>query len=230
MALPKIETPTFMLTVPGIDKDVKCRPFLVKEEKLLILGAESEEIEDKVTACSNIVSNCTFGLYNQENLAMYQLQWLFLHIKAKSTGDSLELNLTCGDCGDIRPFVMPLTGFEVFGDNNETYKDFTIHGDVGVRIKRPTAEVQGNIQNLDDNEILINCLEYVWNGEEIIKPETETLEELVEFIESIPINSMEEIEKFLISTPVIGKNIEFECVACKHKNRLFVNGYEHFFV
>ena len=230
MALPKIETPVFNITVPGIKEPVKCRPFLVKEEKLLILGSESEDIEDKISACSQIVSNCTFGKYSQENLLMYQLQWIFINVKAKSTGDILSLNLTCGECGDVRPFNMALTTFEVFGEVDEKTKDIQINDTVGVRIKLPTSELQAQIQELSDTEILINCVEYVWDGEEIVRPETESIEDMAEFIESLPIDIISEIQDFIISLPVVGKRVQYECVSCKKNNELFINGYEHFFV
>ena len=134
MALPEIITPTFTIVIPGIKKPVKYRPFLVKEEKLLILASESETLSERVSACSQVVENCTFGLYNDTNLTMYQLQYLFLKIKAKSVGTIQEFNLTCGSCSSSMRYEMNIEDYKIYGEVDTTKKEFKINDEVSIVI------------------------------------------------------------------------------------------------
>ena len=229
MALPEIITPTFTIVIPGIKKPVKYRPFLVKEEKLLILASESETLSERVSACSQVVENCTFGLYNDKNLTMYQLQYLFLKIKAKSVGTIQEFNLTCGSCSSSMRYEMNIEDYKIYGEVDTTKKEFKINDEVSLVIRYPTAEYQGKVDILTDTEIVINCIDHIVNGEEVIDPKDETLGNMLAFIENLPIKLMQDIGEFLTTIPVLGHEISFTCKTCGKDNYVGINGYEHFF-
>lgn len=230
MALPKIEVPTFEVEIPGIDKKIKCRPFLVKEDKILILGNESGELKDKVAACQQVVENCTFGEVDIKSLAMYQLQLLFIKIKSKSIGDILNFVLSCGGCDTKIDYDMNINDFKVMGSVDKNTETIKLNDETGVVLKYPNAEVQSSSSELSDLDLISKCIDHIYSGEEIVKPEEVSNEELVEWIENLPLTAIENINKFFENVPVIGHTVEFTCKKCEQPSKVTINGYEHFFV
>jgi len=229
MALPVIDVPTFELDVPGIKGKIKFRPFLVKENKILTLATASEETADMYSACCQVVENCSLGKIEAKSLAMYQLQWIFLQLRSKSVGNIQSFILSCGKCEGQINYDMDLTEFQVIGDPEIVEQKIELSEDTGIMLKYPSAEVQMNEKELTDIEILLNSIDYVYQGEEIIKPEEETIEEMIEFIDSLPISVLEEAAKFFQNIPSLIHKVDYTCTECDTKNTTVINGYEHFF-
>ena len=229
MALPVIDVPTFDVEIPAFKEKVKFRPFLVKENKILTLATASESSNDMYKACCQVIENCSFGKLEAEKLAMFQLQSIFLKLREKSIGGTQEFSLRCGKCEDLINYEMDLTEFELVGDTNITEKKLEINDGVGIVLKYPPAEVQLSKDDLNDVEILINSIDYIYNGEEVTRPEEETVEEMIEFIESLPVSALNEAAEFFKNIPALVHKVEYTCVKCDTKNEIMINGYEHFF-
>lgn len=229
MALPKIDVPTFMVEVPGMKGSVKCRPFLVKEEKLLLLANESDVFKDKISACIQVLESCVYDKIDIGELPMYQLQWLFLKIKAKSVGNVINFNLTCGECEGKRPYDMALDDFEIIGEVSSPTKLFKVNDEVSIRFKYPSAKVQSYADELSDVEMLINSIDKVYSGEEALDPSQETIEEMTQFVESLPLTTVEEVEDYLLSMPYLVHKYEYDCKKCNKHNYVAISGYESFF-
>lgn len=229
MALPVIDVPTFDVEIPGMKGKVKFRPFLVKENKILTLAAASESAEDMYKACCQVIDNCSFGKLEAEKLAMFQLQAAFLKLREKSIGSTQEFSLKCGKCEDTIAYEMNLSDFELVGDVDNSEKKLDINGEVGIVLKYPSAEVQLAQKDLTDTEILLNSIEYIYNGEEVIRPEEETVEEMIEFIDSLPVSALNEAAEFFQNIPTLLHKVDYTCVKCETKNEIVINGYEHFF-
>lgn len=229
MALPVIDVPTFDIEVPGIKEKIKLRPFLVKENKILTLATASEDAKEMYKACCQVIENCSFGKVDTKNLAMFQIQVIFVKLREKSIGNTQEFTLKCGNCQDTIAYNMELSEFKLVGETETTQKKLEINDEVGIVIKYPTAEVQLAQKELSDTEILINSIEYIYNGEEVIRPEEETTEEVIEFIDNLPINLLNEAAEFFSKIPTLVHNIEYICTKCESKNEILINGHEHFF-
>ena len=229
MALPVIDVPTFVLEVPGLDNKHKFRPFLVKEDKLLTLASASEDFKEMVGACVQVVENCSLGDLEVSNLAMYQLQWIFLKIKSKSVGDSQSFSLKCGKCEDLLNYEMDITDFKVIGNTEQDKKKIEISESSGLCLKYPSIEVQSSETDLTDLEIVLNCIDYIYNEEEIIRPSEESPEEILNFVENLPLDVYDEISSFFANIPTLGHTIEYDCPKCETHNRILINGHEHFF-
>lgn len=229
MALPVIDAPTFDLEVPGVKGVHKFRPFLVKENKILTLAVASEDSKEMYSACCQIIQNCYFGDLDIKDLAMYQMQWIFIKIRDKSIGSIQNFSLSCGQCGDIINYDMDLNDFEVVGDVGVIEKKLEISEDVGIVLKQPSSKVQLLHEELSDTEILISCIDYIYNGEEIVKPEEENKEELIEFIDNMPVNLLNEAADFFSKMPSLQHSVEYKCTKCETENKILINGYEHFF-
>tara|TARA_R110002153_G_scaffold227229_1_gene380005 strand:- start:2076 stop:2768 length:693 start_codon:yes stop_codon:yes gene_type:complete len=229
MALPTIDVPTFDIEIPGMKGKVKFRPFLVKENKILTLATASDSSEEMYNACCQVINNCSLGSIEAEKLAMFQIQFIFLKLREKSIGNTQEFTLKCGKCDEVINYTMDINEFELVGDPDVTEQKLEINGEVGIVLKYPSAEVQLSQKELSDTEILLNSIEYIYDGEEVIRPEEETAEEMVAFIDSLPVNILNEAAKFFTNIPTLIHKIEYTCVKCETKNKVMVNGYEHFF-
>lgn len=228
MALPTIDVPTFELTIPGTEKNLKFRPFLVKENKLLTLAAESDIVQ-QVSACEQVVVNCSFGELDPKDLAMYQLQWLFLQLRSQSIGSIQSYILKCGACEHQFNYEMDINDFKIVGNTETDTKKIELNPESGVVFKYPSAHVQAVTTNLSDIELLINCIEYIYTADEVIKPEDIDIKELTEWIEDLPLEVANEISAFFMQAPLLGHTVNFTCSKCEEKNQVVINGYEHFF-
>jgi hypothetical protein len=229
MALPIIDVPTFDVEIPGIKGSVKFRPFLVKENKILTLASASESTSEMYAACCQVISNCSFGKVDAESLAMFQLQSVFIKLREKSIGNIQEFTLKCGKCEDALSYNMDLTSFELVGDINTTEKKIELNDSVGIMLKYPSAKVQLTQDEMSDTDILLNSINYIYNGEEIIKPEEETVEEMIEFIDGLPVSALNDAAEFFQQIPTLIHTIKYTCVKCEAKNNIVINGYDHFF-
>lgn len=229
MALPKIDVPRFELTIPGTNENIKCRPFLVKESKILTLAVEGEDKSNMLAACKQIVENCTEDL-DVDSLPLHKLQWLFLKLREKSVGEVQGLELVCGNCNTTLNYDMSINDFEFIGNTETSSKKIQLGENSGFVLKYPSPEIQMVMDKLTDAEILSNCIEYIFDDEEITRPDKDNIEEIVEFLESLTIEKYREAEEFLASLPTIANEVAWDCNNCKKHNVIVINGYEHFFV
>ena len=228
--LPKIETPLFNGTIASSGKAVKFRPFLVKEEKILMLASQSDEYKDLVNACVQIVDNCTFGEVNTEELAMFDLQDLFLQIRKNSVGDSQDFQLKCGNCEKDTPFTLNLDDLKVKGLDNIPSGIIKIDDDLGIKMRYPSALSFANNTNQDDDiSIVAACLESIETAEESVSCEDVKQEDLHEFIEDLPLDAFAKMREFIQAMPVLRHDIEYTCPHCSKEQTVVINGYEHFF-
>jgi hypothetical protein len=229
MALPKVVVPTFDVTLPESEEVIKCRPFLVKESKILTLAVESEDKLGMLSACKQVVGNCVEGI-DVDELPLHILQWLFLKLKEKSTGEQQSFELICGECSNKIGYEMSVNDFQMIGNTAEPNKKILLNESSGMVMKYPSSEVQVNFENMSDTDILVSCIEYIFDDEEVTKPDEDNREEIVEWVDGLTLEAYGEAEEFLSAIPTIAHNIEFDCPKCGHHNEIVINGYEHFFV
>ena len=229
MTLPRVETPMFENTLASTGELIKFRPFLVREEKILMLASESEDFKDMVNACVQIVTNCSGGKVKGEELTMFDLQDLFLKIRAKSVGETAEFTLTCGECEKTIPYTLRLDEMKVEGLESPPDKFIKITEDFGVQLKWPTALIAAESEELTDDELVAKCIDYVVDGEETFSIDDESIDEVNEFIEDLPIEAMDKMREFFQQMPRIEHLVEYKCPHCETDNHISINGYEHFF-
>ena len=229
MTLPRIETPIFESKLASTGESIRFRPFKVKEEKILMLASESEEFEDMVSACAQIITNCCLDKVDGHQLTMFDLQDLFLKIRAKSVGETSDFTLTCGECQKSIPYELQLSDMKVTGLDDLPNKFIKVTEEMGVQLKWPTARIAAQIDKLEDDELVAKCIDYVVDGEETFSTKDEPIEEVISFIEDLPIETMDEIRECFIRMPRIEHTVEFKCPSCEKDNAVSINGYEHFF-
>lgn len=230
MILPKIDVPKFKLTIPGSNKSYTFRPFLVKENNILTQSATSGDIDSQFMAIKQIVENCCLDNIDVNSLPLYQLQWIFLQLKGKSVGDEQEFIITCGSCEHKINYTMKVHDFEILGLQDSDTKKIMISDNSGIVFKMPSAEVQIAGNDLSDTELVINCIDYIFTEDEVLKPQDIPLEELAEFIENLPIPPIQEAIQFFANVPMLAHVKDYECTKCGKQNKISITGIDHFFV
>jgi len=237
MALPILETQSFDLTLPSADVKIKFRPFLVKEEKVLLQALESEDQKQVVNALKEIVSACTFGTLSVDDLPTFDLEYIFLNIRAKSVGEVAKLKILCPD--DKKTYAdveVDLTKIEVQVDDSHT-NNIVVDKDkkIGIIMKYPTlgsVDPSTDFTKEQTNKIfhlIANSIYQIYEGDKIYNTTDYTKEELNKFIESLSTTAFSDIQNFYTTMPKLIHDIEVENPKTKVKSNVTLQGLTDFF-
>jgi len=241
MPLPKIATPTYELELPSSGKVIKYRPFLVKEEKVLILALESQNVKEITLAIKSVLKDCilTKGI-KVEDLPSFDIEYIFLNVRGKSVGESIDLVVTCSDDGTTEVPV------KVFVDEVTVQKDPThereirVDEDVIIKMKYPSLEqfiknnfdftTQESVSTIEKSfDVITSCIEAIFTREESWAASDCTKAELVEFIESMNSSQFKKIEEFFATMPKLSHTFEVTNPKTKVKNTVTLEGLTSFF-
>lgn len=238
MALPVIATPTYELKVPSTDQIIKYRPFLVKEEKALLIAQYTETESTMIASLKSVIEACTFNKVKVEELALFDIEYIFTQIRAKSIGEVISLVYKCAHCDDPKAKMtinIDITTIEVKKPEGHS-KTIPLFGDIGVVMKYPSIETINKFDNLDYNniesifEVVCECVDYIYSGEEIFSSKEQPKADMQEFINNLTQEQFKEVRKFFESMPKLQHAIEFTCPVCKERNTSVLEGLDNFFL
>ena len=238
MPLPKIATPTYELELPSTGKTIKYRPFLVKEEKVLVIALESEDTKQITNAIKAVLKNCvlTKGI-KVETLPTFDIEYLFLNIRGKSVGEELEVNIVCPDDGETNvPVFIDLDSIQVERDDDHT-NQIKLDDDLMMEMKYPSLEqfIKNNFDFEEGNqmdqsfELIATCIDKIYNEDEVWATADCTKKEVKDFLESMNSSQFKEIEKFFESMPKLKHTIEITNPKTKVKSEVVLEGLASFF-
>jgi len=237
MPLPKISTPTYELVIPSTGKKIKYRPFLVKEEKILIIAMESEDTSQISNAVKDVIKSCilTRGV-KVEELSTFDIEYLFLNIRGKSVGEEVEVLITCPDDGVTKvPMTISLDEIQIQVDENHS-KDIRLDDSLTLRMRYPSMQefIKNNfaLENVDVDdtfEIITSCIEQVYNEEESWSASDCTKKELKEFVEQLSSKQFKEIENFFTTMPKLSHTITVKNPNTEVENEVVLEGLASFF-
>ena len=239
MPLPKIATPTYELELPSTGQSIKYRPFLVKEEKVLVIALESEDNKQITTAIKAVLKSCilTKGV-KVESLPTFDIEYLFLNIRGKSVGEELEVNVICPDDEETTvPVVINLDEIEVQKDENHSNK-IKIDDSIMMELKYPSLDqfIKNNFDFNDKNamdqsfELIASCIDKVYTEDEVWATADCTKKEVKEFLESMNSQQFKEIEAFFESMPKLSHTINVTNPNTKVESEVILEGLASFFV
>jgi hypothetical protein len=238
MVLPKISVPTYSLEIPSIKKEIKYRPFLVKEEKILIIAMESDDMKQIMDAVKTVISNCiiTKGI-KVDQLATFDIEYLFLNVRGKSVGESVDVLITCPDDGTTQvPISINLDEIKVNVDENHS-RDIKLDDVLSLHMKYPSLKefVKNNFDNTesasvnDTFEMISACVEQIYSEEESWNASDTTKKELNEFLEQLTTNQFKEIEKFFDTMPKLSHTIKLKNPNTGEESEVVLEGLNSFF-
>lgn len=227
MALPTLSVPTFDVDVYSTKEKIRMRPFLVKEEKILILAAESNQRSDMIRAMQQVVDSCSDGKLDAEKLPFFDLQNIFIKLRSQSIGKDSEFNLICGECGHKTPMTLDLEQITLKTHPDHTNK-IMITDEIGVLMKYPTSDILSQ-EDLPMFDLVVSCVDKIFTKEEVHNAAEEGLAEVTKFIDSLTNEQFEKIVEFFLTAPKIFHSIDYTCPKCNTENNVVVDGVENFF-
>ena len=238
MPLPRISTPTYELELPSTKKTIQYRPFLVREEKLLVLALESEDSKQITTAIKTVLSNCieSKGI-NVENLPTFDIEYLFLNIRGKSVGEEVEVNIIAPDDGETEVTIrVPLDEIGVV-ENPEHSKQIKLSDDMMMEMKYPSLSqfISSNFDLKDGADIdqsfdlIAACIDKIYTEDEVWSTADVTKEEVIEFLEQMNSLQFKQIEKFFETMPKLSYEVKVTNPKTRKKSTVVLEGLSSFF-
>ena len=236
MALPKLITPTYELEIPSTDAKIKYRPFLVKEEKILMMAMESKETADITQAVKDIVNECTFNKVDISSMPMFDVEYIFLQIRSKSVGEVSKLKLLCPD--DEKTYAdveLNLNEVKVQVGDNHTNK-IDLGNDMGMIMQYPSIDSfsESGIRDINPSnmlEVISSCILQIFEkkGEKVYDTKDQTQKELIEFIEQLNTEQFKKVQDFFVTMPKLKHDITITNPKTKKESTITLTGLNDFF-
>jgi len=234
MSIPLVKVPRYQMTLPFTKKVVDYRPFLVKEEKLLIMAKDSGDREMIIRTVGDVVRDCTEGVVDADTSPMFDVQYAFLAIRGKSVGEEIEYFLVCGKCGHRTTAVTRIDDFKLIVNESHS-PNVPIDEEVRLLMKYPTLHhfniMFGETEN-DENvdAIVIDCVDSIITKDEVIKTKADNRQDVQTFIEGLLPTQYDKVESFFATMPLLQCSKEYQCERCGTDNDVAIGGINNFFV
>ena len=237
MPLPKISTPTYELVLPSSNKKIKYRPFLVKEEKILIIALESQDQKQIANAVKSIIASCILSRgIKVEKLSTFDIEYLFLNIRGKSVGEDIEVMITCPDDGKTQvPMSINIDSIQIKKSDDHN-PDIKLDDQFTLRMRYPSLSefIKSNFTaedlKVDDTfDLIASCVDQVYSEEESWTQEDCTKKELTEFIEQLNSAQFKDIEKFFDTMPKLSHTVKVMNPNTKVESEIVLEGLQNFF-
>ena len=238
MPLPKISTPTYELELPSTGETIQYRPFLVREEKLLVLALESENMKEITTAIKAVIKNCILSKgIKIESLPTFDIEYLFLNIRGKSVGEEIEVNVICPDDEDITvPVTISVDDIKVVKNKKHTNK-IKVDDSIMMEMRYPSLEqfIKSNFDfsgsNLMDQsfDLVASCIDKIYQGDEVWTSADVTKKELLDFLEQMNSSQFKQIETFFETMPKLSHTVKVRNPASGVESEVVLEGLSNFF-
>jgi|TARA_B110000438_G_scaffold60371_1_gene60567 hypothetical protein len=236
MALPKLNTPTYELEIPSTDEKIKYRPFLVKEEKILMMALETKDNAQIINAVKDIVTECTFSKVNISTMPMFDTEYIFLQIRSKSVGEVSKVKLLCPD--DKKTYAdveIDLNEVKVQVGDDHTNK-IKLTDDMGIIMTYPNINSFTNtgIQDINASnmlDVIGTCILQIYEqkGEKVYEAKDQTKKELTEFIEQLNTKQFKDVQKFFDTMPKLKHEVTIKNPKTKKESKITLTGLNDFF-
>ena len=232
MALPEIATPIYTLTIPSTKKKVKYRPFLVKEQKLLILAMENEDQEQILDAITNTIKACLITKIDMATLALFDIEYLFLQIRARSISEEIEMRVTCGDDGETTVDVKFMVDDVKVNFPKGHTNIIKLDDNLTIEMQYPDLDYFAKInfmdEKVDEYELVAKCIKRVYVGEDDFT--SDSLDESKAWVEGLTNNQFEKIQSFFETMPTLRHVLKVKNPKTKVVNEVVLEGLSDFFV
>ena len=235
MALPKLnESPKYSLTIPSTRQEVRFRPYLVKEEKVLMIAMESEDQSKIFNAIADTIEACIEEPIAKNKLTTFDIEYMFVQIRSKSVGESIDLDLPCNKCETPNAINIKLDDVKV--DIPEIENIIKINDDISIQMQWPSFAIIADKELLENNSgteqtfrMVAKCIDAVLTEDERITFKDESYADQMAFIESLSSQQFNEIRKFIELLPTMEHKVNFNCVSCGEENEITLRGMSDFF-
>ena len=232
MALPILEVPTYELTLPSTGKKITYRPFLVKEHKILLTLSEASDDETS-RIVNDLVDVCTFNKINAKELPHFDIEYIFMFLRARSISEIVDVIITCANCDKQYDASFNIENILVEKADDHSNK-ILLNDTVGVEMKYPKFDQVVKVFDKNDSEdvfkLIVKSIQGIFEGDNYWDAKEQTEEDIETFINSLTKEQFEKIEKFFTSSPRIVQVVKSDCPHCSHHNTSRIQGLQNFFV
>lgn len=235
MALPKQVTPSYSTVLPSNNEEVLFRPMTMKQQKTLLVALESEDNMQMLRSMRELLASATDDAFDAMKAPMVDLEWLFLQVRAKSVGETVDLNLKCQqeDCNGSSKVQIDLTDVGIKRSDEHENHIIMLSDELGLNMRYPTPEMLGKMQGNNEFDQLSEVLKFsivsIFDNLEVHSIEDADPKEVDEFIESLTMDQVREITNYFDRMPKLSHTIEHECETCGHKDSRVLEGIASFF-
>ena len=238
--LPRIDIPTYDLELPSTKTNYKFRPFLIKEEKILLMAQTGDDMNEKIEAVKQIIRNCIIQDIDVESLSTFDIEYIFIKLRAKSIGNILNLSYTHEGCPENEgesteiPFALDLENVEVTYVNGDSHSNkIQLTDDIGMIMKYPNFEIMNQMGKSETFEDIVgvvsSCIEIIYQDDEVFNTSDHPLSEVMDFVESLTKDQFEKINKFFEDMPEAEAECQVKCKKCGFEKTVRVKGITDFF-
>lgn len=238
MALPKQIAPSYTCEVPSTKQKLKFRPFLVKEQKALLLAQQSEDVSTMADTLKQVIASCAQSELDVEKLAVFDLEYLFCQIRAKSVGERIDLLFYCNECDSDKAKIkisIDVTTIKI-NESPDHNPKIELFDDVGIVMKYPSIDVIKNIEKIGIEseidmifDVVSECIDYIYDSEEIYYTKDQTKEEVVDFINNLTTEQFAKVERFFETMPKLQHTVNYNCPVCGKAHEHSLEGLNSFF-
>ena len=241
--LPKLDVPIYSVKLVSTGKEVRIRPFLVKEQKLFLMAAESEDSKETINTIKQVLRNCILDDVDVDTLPTFDLEYLFMNLRARSVEEVVQLKYKCNNtvkndkgedtvCNGSVEFEVNLLEIEPT-KHSEHENKFMLTDKIGICLRYPTFEMVQKYEQMEENEIMVNilidCIDYLYDDEQVYYAKDSSRKELEEFVDSMQQKDLEKIKIFFDTMPELKKDVHFHCPKCKYEEDITIRGMQNFF-
>jgi hypothetical protein len=242
--LPKLDVPIYEVKLISTGKTIRFRPFLVKEQKLFLMASEATDPKETINTIRQVLKNCILDELDVDSLPTFDLEFLFMNLRARSVEEVVDLKYKCNNivkndkdedttCTGSVEFKLNLLEIEPIKDPNHTNK-IQLTENLGIALKYPSFDMIQKYESKSENEImagvLTDCIDYIFDNDQIYYAKDQTKEELDEFIDNLQQKDLEKIKVFFDTMPEIKKDVHFKCPKCSYEEDIQIKGLQSFFV
>lgn len=232
MPLPTIAIPEYTLELPSTGKKINYRPFIVREEKMLLMALESGEGNEMLDAMASVVTACTNGKVDPKASPLFDIEFLFLHLRLKSIGEQVQFTIPCTKCKEECKVNFKLDSLKMQTPEEGSNK-IEINTTMGMMMKYPTLEEAKKYEGKGESEaafgVISDCIESIYDEDEVYSTKDYSSDELKEFVDNLPPSAFKKITDFMEDSPKLEHTMKFSCAKCKNKNEYHLEGLEDFF-
>lgn len=235
MALPKLDVPRYETKLPSTGKKLVYRPYLVKEEKVLMIAMESNDQGQMIRAVKDIINSCTDGMIDSNQMTMFDLEYMFTQLRAKSVGETTKVSIACKSCEHMNEVDINLSNAKV-SNVNDSSKKIQLTDKVSVLMKYPTVNDVQSLQSEEQKseidlifDLIIASIDSIYSGEEIFDAKDQSKKEMADFVDSLNSEQFNKIRSFIENTPAVNITAQFDCVKCNAHNETELKGLSNFF-
>lgn len=234
MALPQVNSSKYSTILPSTNETIEFRPYLVKEEKILMIALETKDQKQIIRAMQDVIQACVYTKIDFSKLTTFDIEWMFLQLRAKSVGEKIDLKLKCTACETVNDILFDLEKVFIDDSKKQDSNVINLSDTIGVTLKYPSVDDVSNLKQDAESmdgalEIMAKSVINIFDEDNVYDTKDEGLAEVIKFLENLNSGQFKKLSDFFAAVPMVKADIEYKCKSCSEENKIELKGIQNFF-